>query len=165
MLLVSFSLGSKEAQAFREALRDARYAEGRDVVIHWHWASGGYHLVPEAAVAQVQSKADVIVSDSTFGTRARRTLVRLAARSRVPTTYSYRVYGDEGGLMSYGPSFANMFRRSAGYVDSILRGARPGHLPIAQPTKFELIVKMNTAKSLGLAIPQSILPRADEVIP
>jgi putative ABC transport system substrate-binding protein len=292
VLLVSFSLQSKEVQAFLQGLRDAGYVEGHDVVIEWRSANGDYERVPELAADLVQSKVDVIVSDSTIGTRAlkratstipivmatvadpvgsgfvtslahpggnvtglstmiaelsakrlqllketiprvvrvavlwnpdtpyspkvieelkalapslsielnfvsartpeelsaafsavrrahaqalyvlgdavfnahRTTFLRLAAKARLPTIYAYSVYVDEGGLMSYGPNFADMFRRSAGYVDEMVKGAKPGDLPVGQPTKFELVVNLKTAKALGLTIPESILLRADEVV-
>jgi putative ABC transport system substrate-binding protein len=88
----------------------------------------------------------------------------LASKARLPTVYGLRQYVDAGGLMSYGASYGDLFRRSAGYVDKILKGAKPGDLPIEQPTEFELVVNLKTAKTLGLTIPESILLRADEVI-
>ena len=94
----------------------------------------------------------------------RRRLVDLAAKNRLPTVYSYRSYVEAGGLMSYGPDLADSFRRAATYVDKILKGAKPGDLPIEQPTKFEFAVNLKTAKALGLTIPPSLLSRADEVI-
>ena len=88
----------------------------------------------------------------------------LALGQRLPTMQGARTYIEGGGLMSYGPSFQNMFRRSADYVDKILRGAKPADLPVEQPTKFELVVNLTTAKALGLTIPPTVLARADEVI-
>jgi putative ABC transport system substrate-binding protein len=88
----------------------------------------------------------------------------LAAKYRLPTMYYLRDYVDAGGLMAYGPDLAVLYRRAADYVDKILKGAKPGDLPIEQPTKFELIVNLKTAKALGITIPESILLRADEVI-
>ena len=78
--------------------------------------------------------------------------------------YGLRQFADAGGLISYGPSLSDMFLRSLGYVDKILKGANPGDLPVEQPTKFELVVNLKTAKTLGIKIPESILLRADEVI-
>jgi putative ABC transport system substrate-binding protein len=292
VLLGGFLPESKEAQAFREGLRDAGYAEGRDVVIEWRHANGDYNRLPELVDDLVQRKVDVIVVESTVAAQAvkratstipivlavvadpvgsglvtnlahpggnvtglslmiaelsakrlqllkeaiprvarvavlwnpdtsfhpkvvqdlkaaapslsielnfvaartpeefgpafsavsrahaqalyviddtlfvnrRAMLVKLASKARLPSFYGFRLYVDEGGLMSYGSNFADQLRRSAGYVDKILKGAKPGDLPIEQPTKFELVVNLKTAKALGITIPQSILVRADEVI-
>jgi len=290
--VLSNSTEGTQAQAFRQGLRDAGYAEGRDVVIEWRSASGNYARLPELAADLVQRKVDVIVvvstlaalavkratstipivmaevadplgsglvtslahpggnvtglslmsaelgakrlqllkeaiprvarvavlwnPDTPFHTKAvedlkaaapslaielsfvsartpeefgpafsamarahaealyvlgdafffshRTTLLKLASKARLPTSYSERLFVDEGGLISYGSNRDDMYRRSAGYVDKILKGARPGDLPIEQPTKFELVVNLKTAKALGITIPQSILLRADEVI-
>jgi putative ABC transport system substrate-binding protein len=291
VLLVTFSPESKEAQAFRQGLRDAGYAEGRDVVIEWRSANGDYDQITQLAGDLVQRKVDVIVVDSTVAAQAakrststipivahvadpvgsglvaslahpggnvtglsimmaelsakrlqllkeaiprltrvavlwnpdtpfhakvvedlkavapslsielsfvgvrtskqfgpafsavsrahaqalyvigdpffmvhRTTLFKLASKARLPGIYGGRQFVDAGGLMSYGTDSGDSFRRAAGYVDKILKGAEPGDLPIEQPTKFELVVNLKTANALGLTIPQSILQRADEVI-
>jgi putative ABC transport system substrate-binding protein len=91
-------------------------------------------------------------------------IANFAAKSRVSSLYGAKEFVEIGGLMSYGPSYPGMFRRGAYYVDRILKGAKPADLPVEQPTKFELIINLKTAKALGLTIPQSLLQRADEVI-
>jgi putative ABC transport system substrate-binding protein len=94
----------------------------------------------------------------------RKRLVDLAGKNRLPAVYPWREGVDAGGLMAYGPNVADLFRRAATYVDKILKGAKPGDLPIEQPTKFELVINLKTAKALGLTIPRSLLQRADQVI-
>src|SRR5262249_29736015 len=88
----------------------------------------------------------------------------LALIARLPTTYVVREHVVAGGLMSYGPNFPDLFRRAADYVDKILRGAKPGDIPVEQPTKFDLVINLTTAKALGLEVPPMLLARADEVI-
>ena len=292
VLLVLFTQESKEAQAFRQGLHDAGYAEGRDVVIEWRSANGDYARVPELVADLVQRKVDVIVVDTTVATQAlkratstipivmtvvadpvgsglvaslarpggnvtgvslmftdisakrlqllkeavpqatrvvvlwnpatpwhpkvvedlkavspslamqltfvsvqrpeeigpafstidrahfqalyvidaplffihRMTLAKLASRARLPAMYGLRQHVEDGGLMFYGTNTGDLYRRSAGYVAKILKGAKPGDLPIEQPTKFELVVNLKTAKALGITIPESIRLQADEVI-
>ena len=82
----------------------------------------------------------------------------------MPTIYHRSEFADAGGLITYGPDRADMFRRAAGYVDKILKGAKPGELPVEQPTKFELVLNMKTAKAFGIKFPQTILIRADRII-
>jgi len=95
---------------------------------------------------------------------SRRRLVDLAAKNRLPTASTFREYADDGGLMAYGPSVPDLFRRAATYVDKILKGAKPGDLPIEHPMKYELVINLKTAKALGLTIPPSLLSRADQII-
>jgi putative tryptophan/tyrosine transport system substrate-binding protein len=91
-------------------------------------------------------------------------IILLAARNNVPAVYFHPVFPRDGGLLSYGPDWVDMFRRTALYVDRILRGAKPADLPVQFPTRFEMVLNAKTAKALGLAVPPSILLRADEVI-
>jgi putative ABC transport system substrate-binding protein len=105
----------------------------------------------------------MVVAD--FITLAHRDLiVSMATQHRLPSTFSERSFVAAGGLVSYGVDRAELFRRAASYIDRILRGANPADLPVQQPTKFELVVNLNTAKAIGLAIPETFLIRADEVI-
>ena len=104
------------------------------------------------------------VLGTTMFFNARRRLVDLAAKNRMPAVYPFREFADAGGLMAYGPNLADLFRRAATYVDKILKGAKPADMPVEQPTKFELVINLKTAKALGITIPQSVLARADEVI-
>jgi putative ABC transport system substrate-binding protein len=292
VLLVALSPESKEVQAFRQGLRDAGYAEGRDVVIEWRPAYGDYARIPGLVADLVQRKVDVIVVSSTVAAQAvksatstipivmstvgdpvgsglvaslarpggnvtglsqllaeltakrlqllkeaiprltrvavlwnpatpyhpkvvdelkavapslaielsfvgartpeefgpafsaisrthaqalylldaplffthRTTLLKLASKARLPVISGEKPFADAGGLISYGTNLGDLLRRSAGYVDKILKGAKPGGLPIEQPTKFELVVNLKTAKALGITIPESILLQADEVI-
>lgn len=96
--------------------------------------------------------------------REHRRLVGLAAKNRLPAVYAAREFVDAGGLMSYGANQPDLFRRAAIYVHKVLNGAKPGDLPIEQPTKFELVINLKSAKALGLTMPQSVLAHADAVI-
>jgi len=114
--------------------------------------------------ATMERAAALIVFDDPVIWSYRAQIVAHAAKRRLPVMYGFRDFVDEGGLMSYGPDRVNHYRRTAIYVDKILRGARPADLPVEQPTKFELIVNVTTAKALGLIIPPSLLLRVDQVI-
>jgi putative tryptophan/tyrosine transport system substrate-binding protein len=292
VLLVGLSPDSKELKHFRLGLRDAGYAEGRDVLIEWRSANGDYDRVPELVADLVRSNVDVIVEDSTVGTEItkratstipvvmalvldpvatglvkslaypggnvtglsmmatelypkrlqllkeinpqltrvavfwnpdhpfhakaveaikavaasvpvelsfaavrgpdqfgsafsdimranaqalyvvddpiffahRRVLLELASEARLPTIYETRRYPEAGAFISYGPDLYDLFRRSAIYVDRIFKGANPANLPVEQPTKFELVINLKTAKTLGVEVPPMLVALADEVI-
>jgi putative ABC transport system substrate-binding protein len=115
------------------------------------------------AVVSGGSKAMAMLSSPIVRNTSQQ-IAEFTMKNRLPAISPFRPFADSGGLMSYGPDLEDFFRRCATYVDKILKGARPGDLPIEQPTKFELVVNMRTAKTLGLTIPQSVLLRADEVI-
>jgi len=108
--------------------------------------------------------AALMVLASPFFSSQRLRIASLAMEHRLPITVPHRAYAEAGGLMSYGPDFRDLSRRTAVFVDKILKGAKPADLPIEQPTKFELVINLKTARALGLTIPQSLLARADEVI-
>jgi putative tryptophan/tyrosine transport system substrate-binding protein len=117
------------------------------------------------AFETLTARADALYTVIDVLVNANRTrIITFAVGARLPTIFGNRDYVQAGGLMSYGPSFPALFRRAAEYVDKILRGAKPGDIPVEQPTKFELVINLSTAKALGLTIPESLLLRADEVI-
>jgi putative ABC transport system substrate-binding protein len=116
-----------------------------------------------AAMARARVEALFVFGDPLFGVHRAR-LAELTAQHRLPTMYTNRPHVEAGGLMCYGPSFPDLWRRAASYVDRILKGAKPADLPVEQPSKFELVINVRTAKTIGLEFPQSILMRADEVL-
>jgi len=169
-------------KVFRQTLQAAGWVEGRNLTLEVRYPGDQYARLPELAAELVRLKVDVLARLGTPATLAakratttipivmvllfseRPLIIQLAARHRVPAVYETRLFPETGGLLSYGPLPQERFQRMAVYVDRILRGARPGELPIEQPTTFELVVNLKTAETLGLTIPQSLLLRAAEVI-
>src|SRR5437762_1834891 len=121
-------------------------------------------LEPAFATASRQRADGLVVGQDGLFQANRKLIAELAAKHRLPAIYRSMESIEAGGLMAYGPNYPDLYRRAATYVDKILKGAKPGDLPIEQPTKFELIIDLKAAKALGLTIPQSLLLRADEVI-
>jgi putative ABC transport system substrate-binding protein len=131
------------------------------------------HILKAATGAEIDSAFDALVqlgagalvvgADAFFNSR-RDQIVALAVRHAVPAIYEWREFAAAGGLISYGPNFPAVNRQVGVYAGKILKGAKPADLPVEQPTKFELVVNLKTAKALGLTVPQTILARADEVI-
>ena len=114
-------------------------------------------------ITKARTDALAVMSTHTFFGERRR-LLDLAAKNRLPTAFAYREYLDAGGLIAYGPNVADLYRRTATYVDKILKGAKPAYLPVEQPTKFELVINLKTAKALGLTVSDKLIALADEVI-
>ena len=118
-----------------------------------------------AFAAMQRARVQALIAPlNTFTIEHGKQIVELVAQHRLPTIYGLRANAEAGGLMSYGPNLPQSLRRAAHYVDRVLKGAKPADLPVEQPTKFELVINMKTAKALGITIPQSLLARADEVI-
>jgi len=121
--------------------------------------------IDSAIAALVRSpNAGLVVMPDVFILAHREQIIALAGRYRFPAAYSYRLFSQSGGLLSYGTDLVDMFRRAAPYVDRILKGANPAELPVQQPNKFELVINLKTAQPLGLAIPNTLLAQADDVI-
>jgi putative ABC transport system substrate-binding protein len=149
----------------RDFLRETEAAAQGLGIAFWFVSVRGLDEFDPAFSAITTEHADAVLvggGPMLFGERRR--IIDLAAKHRLPTVFNAREFVELGGLISYGASVDDLFRRSATFVDKILKGAKPGDLPVEQPTKFELVVNLKTAKALGLTIPQSILYRADDLI-
>jgi len=116
-----------------------------------------------ATLTKVRPDALMIPAD-TFLVSRRSRIAQFAIENKLPSVYSFREYIEAGGLIAYTPNYKDLFRRAASYVDKILKGTKPGELPIEQPTRFHLLVNLKTARALGLTMPPTLLARADEVI-
>ena len=163
---------------FREALRSIGHEDGRTIKLVHYAADNDPTRLPGLSATIVASRPSVVVVMGPATARAVKAastsipivaftsfpVIELAARHRLPAIYAFRNMAFEGGLMSYGVDVADLYRRSAEYVDRILRGADPGDLPIQAPTGFELVINLGTARALGLQVPRELLLRADEVI-
>ncbi len=214
-------------EAFRDALHELGYVEGKNVQLEVRWGNGEFERLPKLAaekrlqllretfpeasravavlwnpayagmrarfeeakvaapklgltarsvevrdtreldaafVAIVREHPEALVLSDPFTTSQRARIVEFAAEHRLPAIYESSDFVDVGGLMSFGPNISNLYRGAAVYVDKILKGAKPGDLPIEQPTKFELVLNMKAAKALGISFPASVLLRADKLI-
>jgi len=158
-------LGSKEDKEWRDPYRKSVRMAARVQGVTLLLAEFTPHQFTDAFTLISRARAGALfVGNSTPAFADRGLIVDFATRTRLPSTFGFREAVELGGLMSYGASFTDNLRRAAGYVDKILKGAKPADLPIERPTKFELVINLKTAKALGLRIPQSLPSRADEVI-
>jgi putative ABC transport system substrate-binding protein len=158
-------LGTSTIQGNAQALRETEAAAGAFGVKLQYLDMLGPKDIETAFRAASKGRADaVLVLTSPFTFSQRTQVVDLAVKSRLPTIYPWPEFVEDGGLMTYGPSINDLFRRAATYVDKILKGAKPADLPVEQPMKFEFIINLKTAKQIGLTIPPNVLARADKVI-
>jgi putative ABC transport system substrate-binding protein len=157
-----WSSSNAAAARFVEELQTA--ARKLHVALDVHHATNLPELDEVLAAIGSSSARGLIVTPSPFASTHRDTLIKFAASKRLPAMYFVEDFADAGGLIAYGPSIEDSYRRAAGHVDKILKGAKPGDLPVEQPTKFELIANLRRARALGLKIPQSVMLRADRVI-
>jgi putative ABC transport system substrate-binding protein len=158
-------LGSKENQDWEapwgKSVRAAAQAQGVKLVLAEH--TPGQYDDAFAVISRAGAEA-LIVGPGPVAYNDRALIVEFATRARLPSISSFREAAQLGGLMSYGVSLSDIFQRAAGYVDKILKGAKPGELAMEQPSKFELVINLKTAKALGITVPPTLLARADEVI-
>jgi putative ABC transport system substrate-binding protein len=153
---------SAAASAYMPSLQTAaRSLKVEPIIAHIH-----SDIEIETAITALgrEPRGGLLVMPDTFMVVHRAPIISAAARNNVPAIYSQSDFARDGGLLSYGPDLVDFWRRTASYVDRILRGAKPGDLPVQFPTKYELLINLKTAKALGITVPQSILLRADEVI-
>jgi putative tryptophan/tyrosine transport system substrate-binding protein len=157
---------SNPANALHVLEREKTVEAARTLHLKLQWVEAHTSDEIEAGFsAATKARADMVVifPDPVFTTK-RGQIASLAAKHRLPAMYAFREFTEAGGLMSYGANISDMLGRAATYVDKILQGAKPGDLPVEQPTKFELVINLKTAKALGLTIPPSVLQRADQII-
>jgi putative ABC transport system substrate-binding protein len=157
--VISHATNPGNAEYIRQAELAAR-ALGAQLVILAVRDAGDF----ERVFSEARGASALIQLDDVIFTSHRKRVVELAVRHQLAAMYGFKEFVHAGGLMAYGPDYPDLYRRAATYVDKILKGANPADLPIEQPTKFELVVNLKTAKALGLTIPQSLLQRADQVI-
>jgi putative ABC transport system substrate-binding protein len=158
-------LGTSTIQGNAQALKETQLAAGAFGVQLQYLDIRGPEDIETTFRAASKGRADAVLlltSPVTFGQRTQ--VVDLAAKSRLPAIYFAREFVEDGGLMTYGPSITDLFRRASTFVDKILKGAKPADLPVEQPTKFEFIINLKAAKQIGLTIPPNVLARADRVI-
>jgi putative tryptophan/tyrosine transport system substrate-binding protein len=160
-LAIMFDGGYAAAVRENNETQAAARVLGLDVIPHA--IQRAEDIVPAFEVFKAQADALYVAVDAVVNAN-REQIARSALSARLPTTFNESGCVQVGGLMSYGPNFSDQFRRTAEIVDKILRGAKPGDIPVEQPTKFELVINLKTAKALGLTIPQSLLATAEEVI-
>jgi putative ABC transport system substrate-binding protein len=173
----SFENNVERLRTFRQALKETGHAEGENVAIEYRWADGQYDRLPALAGELVRRQVTVIASaegpvsafaaligSGAFMTSHRELLIEMAARHRLPALYPLREYAADGGLMSYGTSISNAYHQAGIYAGRLLKGEKPGDLPVIQSSKFEFVLNVRTAKALGLDVPDRLLALADEVI-
>jgi putative ABC transport system substrate-binding protein len=186
-MFIDFQMVGKWLELLKEAAPGVSRAElmfNPDTSPHYYVYLRSFEAVPrsisiEVTAAPVRDPAEVeralaklardpggglIVPPDAFTVVHHQLFIRLAQQHRLPTIYAFRAYVALGALMSYGPDPYDMFRRSASYVDRILKGEKPADLPVQAPTKYELVINLKTAKAMGLTVPETLLVRADEVI-
>jgi putative ABC transport system substrate-binding protein len=155
-------LGPESHSSTRDFVAATARKLGLDLVLA-ETAPPNDHASAFASIAQADVQA-MLVGGTAYNFVNRQLIVDFAARSHLPTMYHTRQFVDAGGLISYGADVVDIFRRAAGYVDLILKGAKPGELPVEEPKRYELVINLKTAKALGIKVPPSLLARADEVI-
>jgi putative tryptophan/tyrosine transport system substrate-binding protein len=160
-LAIMFDAGYPAAVREVDETQAAARTLGLDVVPHG--IRRAEDIVPAFEALRAQADALYVAVDAIVNAN-REQIAKSALSARLPTTFNESGCVQAGGLMSYGPNFSDLFRRAAEIVDKILRGTKPGDIPVEQPTKFELVINLKTAKALGISVPQSLLARADEVI-
>jgi putative ABC transport system substrate-binding protein len=157
-------IGTSTEPGNAQAMREAELAS-RTFGVQLQYVEVLHPKDIESAFRERRKRADaIVVLRSAVVISQRKEMVNLAEKNRVPTIYPQSEFVEDGGLMAYGVSISELFRRAATYVDKILKGSQPADLPVEQPTKFELVINLNTAKQIGLTIPPNVLARADKVI-